>query len=136
MWGLSMPDDAHSDRAEAGEVIVKVGAEGGSWTLVGIKAVNGWRFRAIRNEAALYDLLSEEDREGLEFRHESDWVETWESALSLFDTYPWHLLRPLHVHPDFRLRTWTAVQDRCRKDSRAEMGDLDCWGRLCHGKED
>jgi hypothetical protein len=37
------------------EIIIECGVEGGSWTLVGIKAANGWRFRTIRNEAALFD---------------------------------------------------------------------------------
>ena len=28
---------------------------------------DGWRFCAMRDESTLYDLLSEEDREGFEF---------------------------------------------------------------------
>ena len=131
-----MTDNAHSDHAEAGEVIVKVGAEGGSLTLVGIKAANGWRFRAIRNESTLYDLLSEEDREGLVFRDESDWVDSFDASLALLDKYPWHLLIPLQVHPDFRRQVWTAVEERYRTDKREGPDRLDRWDRLCHGEED
>jgi hypothetical protein len=65
------------------------------------KAAKDWRFRAMRDETALYDLLNEEDREGLTFRDASDWVDSFETALARLDRYPWHKIYPLQVHPDF-----------------------------------
>jgi hypothetical protein len=90
-------------------VLLEILAEGGSLTIVGIKADTGWRCRLVRNECALYDLLSGEDREGLVFYEESRWG-TWEDALALIDKYQWHRLHPGKVHPEFRQRVWAAVQ--------------------------
>lgn len=43
------------------EIIVKVGCEGGSLSVEGKRhADGGWRFRAVRNEMALYDLCVED----------------------------------------------------------------------------
>jgi hypothetical protein len=110
--GEAMHSAPHVNHVEAGEIIVEVLAEGGTLTLVGIKAANGWRFRLVRDESTLADLLSEEDRQGIEFRSESEWVDSWEAALDLLDNYPWHRLHALQVHPDFSREIWAAVQDR------------------------
>jgi hypothetical protein len=54
---MTLADDApRPDRVEAVEVILDVGAEGGSLTIEGIRAAYGWRFRFVRNESALYDV--------------------------------------------------------------------------------
>ena len=53
---MTFADDApRPDRVEAVEVIVEIGAEGGSLTIVGIRAADGWRFRFVRDESALSD---------------------------------------------------------------------------------
>jgi hypothetical protein len=122
------------DGVEAVEVILDIGAEGGALTIEGSRTANGWRFRAIRNEYALFDLLNEEDREGLEFWHQSDWVQSFEAALALLDQYPWHKLDPRQVHPDFKARIWAAVQERYRTDGRSGPDRLDRWHRLCRGE--
>jgi hypothetical protein len=121
------------------ETIIECGTEGGSWMLVGSQGTNGWRFRTTRNEAALYDLLDEADREeadreGFEPWEESDWVETWEAALALFDRYPWVSFYPLRVHPDFASQVWATVQDRCGVDQDEWAGrNLKAWHRVCSG---
>jgi hypothetical protein len=98
---MTIADDApRPDRVGVGEVILEIGFEGGSFTIVGIKAADGWRFRLARR--------------GLESRHQSDWVESWEGALALLDRYPWHMLAPMQVHRDFRGQVWAAVEDRWR----------------------
>jgi hypothetical protein len=71
-----------SDRVEKVEVILEVGSEGGSLAIVGTRAEDGWRFRAVRDESTLRELLNAEDRAGLEFWQQSDWVESLEGALS------------------------------------------------------
>lgn len=88
---------------------------------------------------ALYDLLNEEDRVGFEPTHESDWVDSWEAALALFDESPWYLFSvPMRVHPDFAPQIWAAAQERFYADERHKDGErpLRCikdWHRLCHG---
>jgi hypothetical protein len=98
-------------------------AEGGTLTLLGIKAANGWRFRLVRDESTLADLLSEEDRQGIEFRSESEWGDSWEAALDLLDNYPWHRLHALQVHPDFSREVWPP----CKTEQREEREDK--WAR-------
>jgi hypothetical protein len=125
------------DRVEAVEVILDVGGEGGALTIEGTRTANGWHFRAIRNEYALSDFLSGEDRDGFEFWSGSGWLASWDRALSLFDKYPWHRLYPVQVHPDFRRQVWAAVEERYRTDKRgAGFGSPDRWRRLCHREAD
>jgi hypothetical protein len=156
-----MDNAPHTDHTKP-IVILEARAEGGSLTVVGIKADNAWRFRVVRNEAALYDLLKEEDREGLVFRDESDWVGSWPDALELLDKYHWHELHAGQVHPEFRQKVWAAVQRRSsrrrplslsmtmrrlvqyvsksetRKNARRAKAcarqQLDRWRRVCHGE--
>ncbi len=119
-----------------GEIVLKVGGEGGSLTLLRIKAASGWRFRVIRDESTLRGLLNEEDCEGLEFWSQSDWIDSWESALAHLDKHPWHLFVPLRVHPDFKRQISMVVRKRFRKDKHAEedtdwnLHRLECWRRL------
>jgi hypothetical protein len=79
----------------------------------------------VRNESALADLLSEEDRQGIVFNSESDWVDTWEAALYLLDVYPWHKLHAGQVHPEFRQKVWAAVQSRSKPARRRPL-----WRRI------
>ncbi len=95
--------------AEDKQVIVEVGAEGGSLTLYGIQSAEGWQFRVETNEAALVD------DEDMPDHTERPWVTTWRSALKQLDSYPWPQLYPLEVHPDFRGRVFKALQTRHKK---------------------
>jgi len=118
---MTLPDSApRADHTEASEVVLKALAEGGSLILVGIKAANRWRFRLVRDESTLADLPSEEDRQGVEFRSESEWVDSWQEALNLLHKYPWHRLHALQVHPHFRREIWAAVQNRAARERRED----------------
>ena len=105
------------------QVILKVGAEGGSITILGSESPSGdWSFCFERNEAAIADLLSEEDLAGFgpeDFYHRSDFVSTFDEALDLIDRYPWHKLWPLEVRPKFHDRVFAAVKQR--------GGDVERW---------
>jgi hypothetical protein len=137
---MTSPNSATpADRAEAGEIILKALAEGGSLTLLGIKAANGWRFRIVRDESTLADLLSEEDRASIEFRSESDWVDSWQDALALLNKYRWHMMTARQIHPDFKQQIWVAVQDRAAREARRDRlvrWQLSQWQRVCHGEQD
>lgn len=102
------------------QVIVEVGAEGGSLTLYGIQSPDGWQFRAETNEAALDD----GDTPDLPAR---PWVATWRSALKQLDAYPWTQLYPLKVHPEFSDRVFKALQTRKKKGLAI---DWDQWGHV------
>lgn len=85
------------------DVVLEVGSEGGSLTLLrGLNTSNNWQFWVERNETALYDLLSEDDRSEVgNTSRRLDSSTPFQEALRLFDRYPWFRLYPLKVHPEF-----------------------------------
>jgi hypothetical protein len=118
--------------AESDETIIKCGVEGGTLTLVGTRETAAWRFRVSTDERTLIDFLDEADRVDFQCRHDSDWVDSWEAALSLIDKYQWAtLFMPLSVHPEFTSQVWKAVQERT--GTGGDAWTLKEWCRLCQG---
>jgi hypothetical protein len=144
----------HNDSAKP-TTILQILAEGGSLSILGMRTGTGWRFRLVRNESTLGDLLNADDRAGLELHYASDWL-PWADALELLNEYPWHRLRPSQVHPAFRQRIWAAVQskanpnpaprppwwkrmfanfgDTARQTRARERQRLNPWRRACHAR--
>jgi hypothetical protein len=129
-------------------VILEAGFEGGSLTMLGIKSAAGWRFQIATDEGTTFDLLSDEDREGMtpsDFRSKSDWVDGWEATLALLNERRyWHMMSADRVHPEFRQRIWTAVQDSFGRDAARRKNtdpgyericrhQLERWRRVCRG---
>jgi hypothetical protein len=98
------------------EVILEVGAELGSLTLLGTRAAHGWRFRIQTIDQSAWLLSDDDEDTGPKTYRLSDWVDSWEEALALLDKYPWHRLHSLVVHPEFAQRVWTAVQEKFAVD--------------------
>jgi hypothetical protein len=95
------------------EVVLEVGAEGGSITLVRERNRNeDWWFRIETNETALRDVLSQGDQNGIEFSSQTGYVHSFEEALRLLDKYPWFRLYPLEIHPEFIDAVLGAVRKR------------------------
>ncbi len=115
------------------EVILRVGAEGGSLTLYGARTPGGWRFsrRVIDQTMALLDL---DDGEVID--EESAVVGSWAAALALMDRYQWHRLYPLEVHPAFRARVMQAVVARLRRDVEKDPERVYRWKAACTGNLD
>jgi len=110
------------------EIILKIGGEGGSLTLIG-KKVSGdsWRFRMERDERTIKQFLSEDDLEGIsdaDFNEKSGWVDSFSRALDLLSRYPWLMLYPLKVHPEFREPLLAEVE------RRGGHGQVERWTRI------
>jgi hypothetical protein len=106
-------------KADKGEVIIKLGAEGGSITLYGLQTERG---QAFWTEVVEWTL----EEEGIE--NKSSVVDTWEAALQLLDrNYPWPKLRPIFIHPEFRRRIWIALQERLQSSSEPCGGTPEHW---------
>ena len=43
---------------------------------------------------------------------EIEWVEGWEAGLYLMDRFPWAMLHPVAVHPEFMERVRAAIEAR------------------------
>jgi hypothetical protein len=109
-----------------GELIIEIGAEGGSLALYGFRTDHGWVFtRKILDQTP--ELIDEEWIE-----RKSRCVDSWEAALGLLDQYPWFSLYPVSIHPEFRQKIWFAVQERLQKNESSEF-ELQRWRELCHG---
>src|SRR3954451_2190130 len=87
-----------------GEVIIKLGAEGGCIALYGFRTERGWSFKMVVNE-----FIDEDPSQTA-----SGVVDSWDAALELLDRYPWPMLFLISVHPDFKQQVWVAVQERLR----------------------
>ncbi len=65
------------------EVILQLGAEGGSVTLYGMETERGWLFyRDVSDWSP--ELIGEE-----RIQHKSPVVDSWDAAVALLDQYPW-----------------------------------------------
>jgi hypothetical protein len=107
------------------EVIIEVGAEGGSIALYGFRTERGWVF--TRETLDQTPELIDEDW----IKSNSARVDSWEAAVKLLDQYPWCKLYPVTIHPEFRQQIWSAVQERLRNDGGFGH-QLTRWRELCH----
>ena len=82
--------------------ILEVHTEGGgSLSIVGRRDTAGaWSYAVQVNEARLLD-QPDATAEESGAAHSLFWLTSWPQALSHFDKYGWHRLRPSDVHPDF-----------------------------------
>jgi hypothetical protein len=100
--------------ADGRVLLLKVGAAGGSVTLVGRRGDGEqWQFALVvvdQTEALLGEtgdgVVRAPPVEILE------WVGSWAEALRLMDRYPWARLHPVAVHPEFVERVRVAVEER------------------------
>ena len=113
------------------EIIVQVGAEGGSVTLLGMRDLDGkWHFMRKTNESTHSALLSEQEKEGISFATSHGWVHTIADGLELLNQYPWHQLYPLRVHPEFQKSIYDAVHELTQTSGRVNMYICD-WKIAC-----
>ena len=111
------------------EIIVDVGAEGGSLTIYGNRTKGGWLFsRDVIDQS----MLLEDEPES---RHSSEVVSTWAAALLLLDRYPWHMLYPLKVHPEFQKLVYGEIIKRFKKEPKNSQRRLPDWKEICGVKE-
>ena len=104
------------------EIVLEIGAEGGSLTILRERiAEGGWQFRVKLNETTLYDMLSEEDRRGMRVEDfaRTEYAHTFQEALSRVDRYQWFRLCPLDVHPEFLDAVLAEVEKRGGPDEVA-----------------
>lgn len=107
------------------EVIIKVGAAGGSLTLYGLRSNEGWQFSRSLIDQSLVLM------DGPEIRHASNTVNTWLDALKLLDKYSWHRLCPISVHTEFRGMVMDAVLERFNSQHGTKPERLSEWGEIC-----
>ena len=110
--------------APSWQTVLKVGAEGGSVTLYGQPSAQGWIFNRCVNDQT--PLMLDQG----EIRHSTTIVGDWPEALKLLDAYPWAMLHPIKVHPQFVEQILAAVSQRI-EGSGAQSSRLQRWKRVC-----
>jgi hypothetical protein len=94
------------------ELILKVGAAGGSISVWSVNAKDGTQFFVVTtDESTLKEFMNEEDANGLSFKSKTEPLHSFADALTALGKYPWHLLYPMFVHQDFKDVIFTAVMD-------------------------
>ncbi len=87
-------------------VLFAVGAEGGSWSLLGRKDGMGTpQFSCAECSGGI-------DESWPAVRSGTTWTYDWQEALVNFDKYCWWMLYPLQVHPEFANSIWLAYLER------------------------
>ena len=100
------------------DIIIELGAEGGSLTLYGLRTERGWSF-SLNTSDWTRELIDEEP-----IQKRSGVVDSWDAALGLLDRYRyWPELYPISIHPDFKQQVWEAVQKRRRNPDRPWLED-------------
>jgi hypothetical protein len=100
--------------ASSSVVILKVGAAGGSVTLVGRRGDGEqWQFARVTVDQT-EELLGETGDAVVRAPPVEilEWVGSWEKGIRLMDRYPWARLHPVAVHPEFVERVRVAVEER------------------------
>ena len=94
------------------ELILKVGAAGGSISVWSVNAKDGTRSFVVKtDESTLKAFMDEEDANGLSFKSETGSLHSFADALIVLGRDPWHLFSPLFVHQDYIDPVLTAVMN-------------------------
>lgn len=108
-------------------VVLEIGGEGGSLTLLETETPQGRHFMV-----AIVDQTLQFIGEGERIDSVIGTSETWPGALALLDTYPWHMLYSLQVHADFADRLLEEAEARlARERSRHAESRLTRWREKC-----
>jgi hypothetical protein len=85
-------------------VILEIAGEGGGITILGRQNADraGWEF-ARKMASDNWLLLEEGETPNSEYKEPPlEWKGSWDEAIGLIDRYPWAMLIPLEVHPEFK----------------------------------
>jgi len=117
--------------------VVKVGGEGGGMTLIGrrLDLTEAWEFRVERS-SSFAAILDEEDGEGPAMTppqpRKPVWVPTLAEAVAMLDVWPWAMLVPIEVHPEFQDELLVEATRRLIGDSSSHAKrSMNRWLEAC-----
>ena len=111
--------------------ILEIGAEGGSIKVLGRPAVGGVIEFSVQLRDQTMTFLSE-DEAGPEIRRDTAWTARWRQVLKALGKWPWPMLYPIYVHPDYRERILLEVGQYRRPDGRsAAESAVERWREAC-----
>jgi hypothetical protein len=114
------------------QLIIEIGAEGGSIKVLGRAADDGATEYSVKLRDQTMTFLSG-DEAGPEIRRDSAWTESWDLALKTLGKWPWPMLYPMYVHPDYRERVLSEVERYRRPDGQpARASAVERWREACN----
>jgi hypothetical protein len=112
-------------------VIVEIGAEGGSIKVLARNVNSGTAEYSVQLRDQTMTFLSE-DEAGPEIRRDSAWTPSWEEVIRTLGQWPWPVLYPVYVHPDYRGRILSEVERFRRPDGHlARASAIERWHEAC-----
>jgi hypothetical protein len=112
-------------------VILEVGAEGGSVTVVGQPGVDSSNEYSVRLRDQSLTLLLGDEKDGL-ISCDMKWTRNWAQVITTLDRWPWPMLFPLHVDPAHAERVILAVTSYRDHGGQAVSGrGLTRWSDVC-----
>jgi hypothetical protein len=109
--------------------ILKVGAEGGGISMVR-EVAGSERFRVVMTDHT--PTFLDDDDGGRPIRRDSGWVASWEEAVKFLGTWPWPMLRPLFVDPQYAKRVLEAIpKAAAEKHLPTERLPMEHWLKAC-----
>lgn len=113
MLGLDSANGEEQVNKKKKELVLEIGAAGGSLSVWSVTAKDGARsFFVVRDESTLKDFLDKEDGSGITYYSKTGRLNSFTAALVVLDRYPWHRLYPSFVHQDFIDIVYAAVMSR------------------------
>jgi hypothetical protein len=100
------------------DVILQIAGEGGGITILGRQKADGSGWEFARKMASDNWLLHEGgETPNPEYKQPPlEWAGSWNEAIEQIDRYPWAMLIPLEVHPEFKEDLLVEVTRRLTSD--------------------
>jgi hypothetical protein len=110
---------------------MEVGAEGGSIKVLSRTADDGAAQYSVQLRDQSMTFLSK-DEAGPEIRRDYAWTVSWEQVVKTLGKWPWPMLYPVYVHPDFRERVLSQVKLYRGWDGQpARVSAVERWKKAC-----
>jgi hypothetical protein len=117
--------------ASESNLILEIGAEGGSIKVLGRTNTEGVAEYSVQLRDQTLTYLTA-DEAGQEICRDFAWTESWDTVIKTLGRWPWPMLYPLYVHPDFRERVLSAVQQYEGRDGQpARASAMERWSESC-----
>jgi hypothetical protein len=113
-------------------IIIEIGAEGGSIKVLGRPASDGAVQYSVQLRDQTMTFLSG-DEAGPEIGRDFAWTTSWEQVVKTLGKWPWPMLYPMYVHPDYRERVLSEVERYRRPDGQpAKPSAVERWKEACN----
>lgn len=122
-----------ADAISSPQIVLEIGAEGGSITVLTRVGDGGVAEYSVRLRDQSLTLLQGDEIDN-EIRRDTAWTHSWDQAIVALGRWPWPMLVPLKIHPYYAERMLVAVKNYRGRDGRpATERGMERWAAACRG---